>query len=192
MGDLEVKGGKTVLTMNVFIEKNGSICGRSFTAPDASTEIKYLCKKDGHDIDLEFSINAVDFNFSVAGDLKEKSDKLNGTINVSVKDNSTDTTFAVNIEDLESVGKNKEYLNGTISLDLSSVNAGVYSVKLESDGNSQTISTDITVNGTNYAKLSLYTSKKVTSELPAFDSSKKTYDIVNNTNAAEEYMSNAD
>ncbi|MDE5917473.1 MAG: hypothetical protein K2G62_05035 [Oscillospiraceae bacterium] len=192
MGDLEVKGGKTVLTMKVFIDKSGNICGRSFTDPENTTEIKYLCKRDGHDIDLEFLISTVDFDFSVTGDLKEKSDKLNGTINVSVKDESTDTNFAVNIEDLESVGKNKEYLNGTISLDLSSLNAGVYSLKMDSDGNSQTISTDITVNGTNYAKLSLYTSKKVTSELPAFDSSKKTYDIINNTNAMEEYISNAD
>ena len=147
MGDLEVKGGKTVLTMNVYIDKSGNICGRSFTDPENTTEIKYLCQRDGHDIDLEFLINTVDFDFSVTGDLKEKSDKLNGTINVSVKDESTDTNFAVNIEELESVGKNKEYLNGTISLDLSSVNAGVYSLKMESDGNSQTISTDITVNG---------------------------------------------
>lgn len=192
MGDLEVKGGKTVLTMNVFIDKNGSICGRSFTAPDDSTEIKYLCKKDGHDIDLEVSINSVDFNFSVTGDLEEKSDKINGTINVSVKDDSTDTNFAVNFENLESVGENKNYLNGSISIDLSSLNAGVLTLKFDSDGNSQTISTDITVNGTNYAKLSLYTSNKVSSELPAFDSSKKSYDIINNTNAMEEYMSNAD
>ncbi|MGN0621188.1 MAG: hypothetical protein ACI4I9_04900 [Porcipelethomonas sp.] len=192
LGDYEIKGGETIVTMNVYVDSNGVICGRDFEIPGEDADLGYLCAKDGDELGIDASFTANGEGVKVTGSFEEKSGKVDGTLDISAASGGESQNIKLSFEDMEAAGKNDEYLNGTISADLSSLGAGVYSLVLESDGKSQTMSTDITIDGTTYAEVSLVMSEKVSSELPVFDDSAKVYSFTEDGAELEEYAANTD
>ena len=97
--------------------------------------------------------------------------------------------FAINYSDLETINEDKGYLKGDVSVDLTSLNGPVITVNLDSDGKSQTIKSDITVDGKNYGTLSLTSKEELTVDIPEFDSSQQVYQYSEDGAQLEQYIS---
>ncbi len=148
-------------------------------------EIGYLNVKDGKDVSCEINFVAEGEGISAVVNAAENGDKYSGDITVKVigediKDavdtaesdyelggvtadedgepalTSTDeTAFTVNFKDYEVVNEDKGYCKGEFTIDLSAFDLGGFTLKLDSDGKQQSVSTDITVEDTKYAAVTI-------------------------------------
>ena len=176
IGTVSVSGGDTVLKMYVYVDSNGKICGREFVVPDEENiDIGYMTAKDGSDSSFDIKLLANDEGFQIVGNCEEKSGKESGSAKVMFAGSGDDIEFAINYSDLETINEDKGYLKGDVSVDLTSLNGPVITVNLDSDGKSQTIKSDITVDGKNYGTLSLTSKEELTVDIPEFDSSQQVY-----------------
>ena len=193
IGTVSVSGGDTVLKMYVYVDSNGKICGREFVVPDEENiDIGYMTAKDGSDSSFDIKLLANDEGFQIVGNCEEKSGKESGSAKVMFAGSGDNIEFAINYSDLETINEDKGYLKGDVSVDLTSLNGPVITVNLDSDGKSQTIKSDITVDGKNYGTLSLTSKEELTVDIPEFDSSQQVYQYSEDGAQLEQYISNAD
>ncbi len=185
---------KDYVEMNVYVSSTGVICGREFILHEEDVEsenpvtVSYICAEDDDKsaFEVEFKV-AEDDGFVLSGDMEEKSGKTNGEIAFTVNNTGEVTEIPVTLKDIETAGKNEEYLKGEVTLDLSTVGVPALTFALDSDGKSQTVSTDVVIAGTDFGKISYIISEKASSEIPAFDSSKTVYQFDETGMGLEEY-----
>jgi hypothetical protein len=152
LGDYNISGGEKLGTMNVYVDSKGVIQGRSFeVANNENVKLDYMLAEDGSD--NAFEINCIFDNegLNIKGDFEEKSNKTNGTVDVSL------------------IG-----------------------IKLDSDGKSQSISSEIVVDGVKYGTVSLNYSDKKTEDVAAFNDSEKVYNYTEDGADLQEYIGSAD
>lgn len=186
------------ITMNVFVDSEGRICGRSFEIPDSDTEkvtLGYMTAEEKEDTAFEvtFDINGEE-GFKVLGKDENKNGKSSGEIKLilnNIADDGKSYEIPVRYTDIEKTNENKGYCKGSISIDLSSFGIPSINLALDSDGKSQTIQSDIAVAGTNYASVSVILREESTVDIPAFDSSQKVYKITNDGAELEQYITEA-
>lgn len=192
MGSLDVRGGDTVLTMNVYVDSKGAICGRDIEIPDQpNNTIGYMTTKDGSDnaIKVDFMIDGE--GIQVAGKYEEKSGKESGNLTltaVGANDAGGDIVIPISYKDFETVNEDKGYCKGEFTIDLSQSNLPVLTLALDSDGKGQTIKSDINVDGTNYGTISLISKEETTIEIPEFDASQKVYQFTEDGSQLQPYI----
>ena len=87
LGEYSISGGEEVGTMNVYVDSNGVIRGRSFEIVDEEdVNINYMGVKDGSDEAFELNLMVDGEGFTVTGDFEEKSDKRTGDATVKIVD----------------------------------------------------------------------------------------------------------
>lgn len=194
LGEYSISGGETVAVMNVYVDNKGAIMGRSFeVVDDEDSKIDYICVKDGNDSAFEINLIFDGEGITISGDSNEKSNKSSGKINVAfVGTTDGDMSFNIDFKDIKKENEDKGYVSGEINLDLSSFNMGNITVNLNSDGKSQDISTEINVDGTRYATVSLKYSDKKPEGIPAFNESEKVYKYSSDGAELQQYMADAD
>lgn len=196
IGTVKMSGGDTVFTMNVYVDSTGKICGREFDIPEEeNVKISYMSANDGSNeaFDMKFMVD--DEGLQIISSSKEKSGKESGNaklILVGAGDNGENMEFTVDYKDIKTVNEDKNYCKGELSVDLASYNGPVITVNLDSDGKSQTIKSDINIDGKNYGTLSMTTKEKVTIDIPEFDSSQQVYQYSEDGAQIEKYTENAD
>lgn len=196
IGSVSMSGGDTVLKMNVYVDSNGKICGREFDIPyEENVKIGYMSVNDGSDGAFELNLLIDDEGFQITSSSEEKSGKESGNAKVILAgagDNGENMEFTVNYKDMETVNDDKNYYKGELSVDLASYNGPVITVNLDSDGKSQTIKSDINIDGKNYGTISLTSKEEITIDIPAFDSSQQVYQYSEDGAQLEQYKANAD
>lgn len=196
IGTVKMSGGDTVLKMNVYVDSTGKICGREFVIPnEENIDIGYMIAKDGSDSSFDIKFLANSEGFQIVGDCEEKSGKESGSAKIIIAgagDNGENMELTVNYKDLETVNEDKNYCKGELSVDLASYNGPVITVNLDSDGKSQTIKSDINIDGKNYGTLSMTSKEAVTIDIPEFDSSQQVYKYSEDGDQLDQYMANAD
>ncbi|MCM1227846.1 MAG: hypothetical protein NC320_10585 [Clostridium sp.] len=186
------------ITMNVFVDSKGKICGRSFESPDSDTEkvtLGYMTAEENEDtaFDVTLDING-ESGFEILGKDENKGGKSSGEIKLIINniDGSAEKyEIPVRYTDIEKTNENKGYCKGNISIDLSSFGIPSINLALDSDGKSQTITSDIAIAGTNYAAISVIIREENTVDIPTFDSSQKVYKITNDGAELEQYITEA-
>lgn len=188
LGSYEVKGGETICNMKFYVDSKGVIRGidAQFTESSGMEDLtlKAMTAVDGDKTVLDMAIAENEEGLTIVGEETNKKDVYNADYQISV----SDTVIGLKCNDVEVVSDDNDYCKGEIVFDLSSFDLGEIAVNLESDGKSQDINTDITVDGTKYASVSMNISNEKAESLPVFDSSQKVY----NTDNADEYLSEVD
>lgn len=194
LGEYKISGGETVAVMNVYVDNKGAVMGRSFEAVgEDESKLDYICVKDGDDSAFEANIIFDGEGLAISGDSKENSNKSSGKINVTVVGaTDDDKSFNIEFKDMKNENEDKGYFSGEINLDLSSFEMGNITINLKSDGKSQEISTDINVDGTKYASVSLKYSDKKSEGIPAFNESEKVYKFSADGAELQQYIAEAD
>ncbi|MGN1481209.1 hypothetical protein [Porcipelethomonas sp.] len=197
LGEYNISGGEKIGSMNVYVDSNGIIKGRSFELDedfeDEDFKIDYMSAKDGSDEAFEFNLMADGDGIAVTGNFKEKSDKKTGDAEVSIISSDTEEyDFNIHFNDLKAENEEKGYVSGELTLDLSSFGLGEIKVNLGSDGKSQEIATDLNINGTNYGTISLKYSNEKPDSVTAFSDSEKVYNYTDDGAEMEEYANSAD
>lgn len=191
-GSLSVSGGESLFTMNVYVDSKGKICGRDIEIPDETVNIGYMSAKDGADSVFDLKItDDTNEGLQIICNSEENSEKESGEIKfvgIGMNDDGSNIEFAVKYEDIEVVDEAKGYCKGNISLDLSAFDAPVITINLDSDGKSQTISSDITVDGTKYGTISIIEREEVTVETPAFDSAQQVFAMSSDGTGIDAYI----
>ncbi len=194
-GTLEVKGGDTMFTMNVYVDSNGKICGRDIEIPDEEDlEIGYMTAKDDSDEAFDVKIMSDGEGLQIVGSSEEKSGKSSGDVKLilaGVNNDGTDIAIPVSYKNCEVVNESKGYTKGEFSIDTSSFGGPVIAINLDSDGKSQTFKTDVAIGGTNYGSVSFTTSEKNTMDIPAFDSAQTVYQYTEDGAELQEYIMSA-
>lgn len=194
LGEYNISGGDAVAEMNVYVDSKGVIKGRSFKiADEEDVTLDYICIEDGADSAYEANIIFDGEGIKIIGDSQEKSNKLSGKANVTlVGTEDGDMSFDIEFKDIKIENEDKGYCSGEINLNLSALDMGNIKVNLSSDGKSQEIATEITVDGTKYASISLKCSDNKPEGLPAFNDSEKVYNFTTDGAELEQYISEAD
>lgn len=184
------------MIMNVFVDSKGKICGRTFEITDSDSETAafgYMTAEENEDtaFDVTFDING-ESGFEILGKDDNKGGKSSGEIKLIIN-NIDDKNFEIPVRytDIEKTNENKGYCKGNITIDLSSFGIPSINLALDSDGNSQTIKSDIAIAGTNYATISVILREENTVDIPTFDPSQKVYKITNDGAEIEQYITDA-
>ncbi len=191
LGSLEVSGGETLFKMNVYVDSKGAICGREIEIPDEeNVDFGYYIVEDGDDTSYEVNLMADNQGVKLSGKSTEKSNKESGDFKLSIigLDDEGDFEIPISYKDIEVVNESKGYTKGEFSIDFSGFDMPVITLALDSDGKSQTIKSDITVDGTNYGTITLTSKEELSMDIPAFDSSQKTYQITEEGDELQQYL----
>lgn len=195
LGSLEVSGGETLFTMNVYVDSKGKICGREIEIPEADElKIGYMTAEDGSDkaLDINFAVDGE--GIQIAGKSTEKSGKESGEakiVLIGMNDDGSNVELPVSFKDLETVNEDKGYCKGEFTLDLTGFEGPSLTFVMDSDGKGQTIKSDITIDGTNYGTISISSKEETSVEIPAFDASQKVYQLTEDGAEMEQYVTDA-
>lgn len=194
LGEYSISGGETVAVMNVYVDSKGVIKGRSFEiADEEDVKLNYMSVEDNDNNAFEANIIFDGEGFKISGDSKENSNRSSGKINVTaVGTTDGDKSFDIEFKDIKVENEDKGYRSGEINLNLSAMNMGNITVKLNSDGKSQEIATDINVDGTKYAAVSLKYSDKKPEGIPDFNEAEKVYKYSSDGAELQQYIAEAD
>lgn len=193
LGTVEVSGGETMFTMNVYTNSSGKICGRDIELPDDEDKtISFMTAEKGSDDLIEINILSDGEGVKITGKSTEKSGKESGDIKCElIGTTNGDIEIPISYKDYEIVNEDKGYCKGSFTIDLSSSIGSMITFDLDSDGKGQTIKTDINVNDTKYGTITVSTSEKNSIEIPAFDSSQKVYQINSDGTDVQQYLADA-
>lgn len=206
LGDIgSIEGGKTFATLITYVDSKGVIQGRTLDIAELEgEEIGYLNVKDGKDVACEINFVADDEGVSAVVNAAENGDKYSGDITVKVisedivEDNASnptftdETAFTVNFKDFETVNKDKGLYKGEFTIDLSAFDLGGFTLKLDSDGKQQSASTDITVNDTKYATITLSMKESDNTSFSSIDPASATiYNFTSDGAELQEYIESA-
>ncbi len=181
LGSLEVSGGETLFTMNVYVDSKGKICGRDVeVAGEEAVEIGYMTAENGSENAMDIKLIVDGEGLQVVGNSTEKSGKESGEFKVISTIEGANVELPISYKDVETVDEAKGYCKGEMSIDLSPVKLPVITLVLDSDGKGQTIKSDIAVGGKNYGTLSIISREETSMEIPAFDSAQKVYPFTEN------------
>ena len=195
LGSLEVSGGETLFTMNVYVDSKGKICGREIEIPEADElKIGYMTAEDASDkaLDINFAVDGE--GIQIAGKSTEKSGKDSGEakiVLIGMNDDGSNVELPVSFKDLETVNEDKGYCKGEFTLDLTGFEGPSLTFVMDSDGKGQTIKSDITIDGTNYGTISISSKEETSVEIPAFDASQKVYNYTEDGAEMEQYVTDA-
>lgn len=194
LGEYSISGGETVAVMNVYVDSKGVIKGRSFEiADEEDVKLNYMSVEDNDNNAFEANIIFDGEGFKISGDSKENSNRSSGKINVTaVGTTDGDKSFDIEFKDIKVENEDKGYRSGEINLNLSALNMGNITVNLNSDGKSQEIATDINVDGTKYAVVSLKYSDKKPEGIPDFNEAEKVYKYSSDGAELQQYIAEAD
>lgn len=194
LGEYSISGGETVAVMNVYVDSKGVIKGRSFEiADEEDVKLNYMSVEDNDNNAFEANIIFDGEGFKISGDSKENSNRSSGKINVTaVGTTDGDKSFDIEFKDIKVENEDKGYRSGEINLNLSALNMGNITVNLNSDGKSQEIATDINVDGTKYAAVSLKYSDKKPEGIPDFNEAEKVYKYSSDGAELQQYIAEAD
>lgn len=194
LGEYSISGGETVAVMNVYVDSKGVIKGRSFEiADEEDVKLNYMSVEDNDNNAFEANIIFDGEGFKISGDSKENSNRSSGKINVTaVGTTDGDKSFDIEFKDIKVENEDKGYRSGEINLNLSALNMGSITVNLNSDGKSQEIATDINVDGTKYAAVSLKYSDKKPEGIPDFNEAEKVYKYSSDGAELQQYIAEAD
>lgn len=194
-GSLEVRGGETLFTMNVYVDSKGKICGREIEVPEADElKIGYMTAEDGSDKSLDVNFAVDGEGIQIAGTSTEKSGKESGEakiVLIGMNDDGSNVELPVSFKDIETVNEDKGYCKGEFTLDLTGFEGPSLTFVMDSDGKGQTIKSDITIDGTNYGTISISSKEETSIEIPAFDASQKTYQLTEDGAEMEQYVTDA-
>lgn len=193
LGTVEVSGGDTMFTMNVYTNSSGKICGRDIEIPDDEDKtISFMTAEKGSDDLIEINILSYGEGIRITGKSTEKSGKESGDIKCELLGTADgDIEIPISYKDYEIVNEDKGYCKGSFTIDLTSSIGSLITLDLDSDGKGQTIKTDVNVNDTKYGTITLSTSEKNTIEIPAFDPSQKVYQIDSDGADVQQYLTDA-
>lgn len=149
-------------TIKTYVDPKGVIRGTEVTDNgDEGKKAGFVIGKDGDEVRGKAFLNDSDNDCSAELRATEKSGKYNGNIDIT----SDGEDFTVEFKDFEAVNKDKGYYNGDVT-----VMAGEkpVAVTLRATSDSQTISTDINIDGTEYGKftMEISTEKSGSPEVP--------------------------
>ena len=103
-----------------------------------------------------------------------------------------ETAFTVNFKDFETVNKDKGLYKGEFTIDLSAFDLGGFTLKLDSDGKQQSASTDITVNDTKYATITLSMKESDNTSFSSIDPASSTiYNFTSDGAELQKYIESA-
>lgn len=195
LGTLEVSGGETMFTMNVYVDSKGKICGREIEVPEEEDlKIGYMTAEDGSDKALDVNFTVDGEGVQVSGKSAEKSGKESGDAKLVIlgaNDDGSNIEIPVSFKDLETVNEDKGYCKGEFTLDLTAFEGPSLTFVMDSDGKSQTIKSDITVDGTNYGTISISSKEETSVDIPVFDASQKVYQLTEDGAEMEQYVTDA-
>lgn len=194
------------ITMNVFVDSNGKICGRSFELPigddeDPDTDkvtFAYMTVEDKSENAFEVTFDVNEYGssegFKICGTSKESSGKKNGEVKLTlnnIDDDGKTIEIPLRYNDIETVNEEKGYCKGVVTLDLSYFGMPSINLDLDSDGNGQTVKSDITIGGTNYGTITITIRDENTIEIPSFDSTQKVYQFTEDGAELQQYITDA-
>lgn len=206
LGDIgSIEGGKTFATLITYVDSKGVIQGRTLDIAELEgEEIGYLNVKDGKDISCEINFVADGEGISAVVNAAENGDKYSGDITVKVisedivEDDASnptvtnETAFTVNFKDFETVNEDKGLYKGEFTIDLSAFDLGGFTLKLDSDGKQQSASTDITVNDTKYATITLSMKESDNTSFSSIDPASATiYNFTSDGAELQKYIESA-
>lgn len=190
-GNMEVSGGETIFKMNVYVDSKGVICGRSIEVPEEDVNIGYLVVKDGNETGVEASfMEGEDEGVKFLMKSEENSGKESGEAKIKAigMDEGEPEEFPITFKDMEIVNEDKGYFKGEISIDFTPFEGPVLTLAFDSDGEGQTVKSDINVEGKEYGTVSISSKEKTSVEIPAFDSSKKVYAFTQDGAELQQYI----
>lgn len=137
------------ITVTFYVDPTGTIRGCSMAAADAPDDKVLDCYvgKDGDQIGIYCNVSD---DFVINGTLNERSkDVYSGTITATVEEDE----LKLDVADFQIVDKDRNYCTGSLTVSVPD-QTDTFTIQLDSDGNSQTISAEIAEEGTNYATVS--------------------------------------
>lgn len=135
-------------TIETYIDGDGSVKGFRIEADDLEFFVIYGEDKNEYAAEILMSEDGSDI-FELEAKFEEDDDKYSGDIDITIEK----VTVSIEVKDYEVVNEEMGYINGQFTAKIPSVDP--ITVEFESDGNSQTISTEVVVDKTNYGKFSL-------------------------------------
>ena len=173
LNSLSEETSDEAVTIKTYIDATGSVRGISATEDEAEGEsMRLIYGKQESEIRGEFVTVEYDTDAETRMDiaLSEKSkNSYDGTITVLAEDEKA----VVNLDNITVVNEKKGYVSGNISFE---VEEQKYNLALTADENSQTVSTDIVVEGVNYGKIAA-TLSVGNGEAPSLPDKSAAYDI---------------
>lgn len=173
LNSLSEETSDEAVTIKTYIDATGSVRGISATEDEAEGEsMRLIYGKQESEIRGEFVTVEYDTDAETRMDiaLSEKSkNSYDGTITVLAEDEEA----VVNLDNITVVNEKKGYVSGNISFE---VEEQAYNLALTADENSQTVSTDIVVEGVNYGKITA-TLSVGSGEAPSLPDKSAAYDI---------------
>ena len=153
----------------------------SFETEDSET-MRFICGKDDDQVRGEFIVINEGEKNSIKLTATENDKKYTGNVEII----SDDETTTIDFSDFEIVNDETLFFNADLTVNPADEKS--FSVKCTSDGSTQTVSSDIEVEGVNYGKLSVNLSfdKSASPEIPSKDDA---FELDSDTNELTDYVS---
>lgn len=174
----DLKGGKELFRMNVYVSADGRIAGRTIENAedlDEEFEVGYYVAKDGDKYGFTFFGDIDGETFSLDGNATEDDDKYSGEASVSASGKNKVVTVKFN--DFEAL--DEEFVKGSFTADLSIFGLDDLTMNFDEKDGKQLFNTEITYGGKSICTISTETDKELPDKLTAFNDALPVYDSDN-------------
>ncbi len=169
----EVSGGEVYFTMDVYVNSRGEIVGRTINADKENIKAGYLITNDGDDWGFTIFADMKGERYSLDGNAHKDGNKFTGKASANAGEKKD--IISISFEDLECV--DEKYVNGSITLGLSSLGFDDITVSLENKDDMQHISSDITYGGNKLFTLSADYGRKTPDKITVFNNDCRVYKL---------------
>ncbi|MDE7225781.1 MAG: hypothetical protein K2N49_02830, partial [Ruminococcus sp.] len=157
--------------LSTYIDPKGCIRGFGIDEPDGNSSARAVIGMDGDNICGEIRVSENDEDVLLTTlSMTESDGKYSGTLDMLIEDMTASADFS----DIEIINKEKGYVSGNVSVFSSDDTS--FSLSLESDGNSQKISSALIFDDVNYGNATIEMSISDSAEINIPDKN-SSYDI---------------
>ncbi len=197
-GSLDIKGGKEIAEMDVYVNSKGEIKGRTFRlkntaeSDDDTTLTDNICAgytvaENGDNIGAEFFIRqkgSESDTINISTNAVKNGDKYTGDLHISASEKKD--IINTSYKDLEY--DDDGYITGSMTIDLSSFGIDDISLNFDRDGETQKADLGIKYQGSDICTIEMSASRETPDKITAFNSDLPVVDIQN----IEEYEASVD